>query len=397
MKQASRAIRRATVVVALAAVLLLTGKASVLATDLSDLTKKQLAAMHLDPSIMDGLDQELAIPQAWSDAAKAEPTVEILGTWSSPEWKQLYDVFHARYPLVKVEFVRSSRDNRQVQSLMAFKQGRYVADIISSFSDVYPDLHKANGLADLRDLPTFNHGVPGSYDPDGSWVSERLSYWCMSYNTDMVKAADLPKEWGDLITNPFWRDGRFAVSNAPSGWLTVLYHTKGADWTRDFITKLFVEVKPQRRNEGRDASVQLAGAGEMAAVAPSSDFRTHEFAKQGSPVSFHCPSIVPTAPALLGILRGSPAPSGAKIFLNWFLSKEGQLTLHTANGSVSAHKDFQRPEFLNYPDEIQGPGKQVVFDTLDPGALDAIQKLWTLGWNNELPGQYTRLLSEVQL
>jgi iron(III) transport system substrate-binding protein len=355
--------------------------------DLPESTKKQLKALNFDPSIMAGLDKELVMPQAWLDGAKKEPPVQILATWNPSEWRVLSESFRARYPSVKIEYVRSSRDNRQVQMLLAFRQGRYVADIVSSFSSVYQDLKAANGLLDLRELPNFKNAIEGAYDPDGLWVAERITYWCMAYNTDLVKKQDLPKDWEDLLTNPFWRNGRFAVSNTAAGWLTVLYQAKGEAWTRDFMTRLFVDVKPKRRNEGRDASVQLTAAGEQGAVAPSGDYRVHEFAKRGAPISFHCPSIVPMAPAQLGILHGSPAPNGAKIFLDWFLSKEGQIGLHAATGAVSAHKDFQRPEFLNYPEEIMDPSKKIVVDTLDMKALGELQKLWSQGWNNELPGQ----------
>jgi iron(III) transport system substrate-binding protein len=357
------------------------------AAELPATTKAQLKTLKLDESILSSIDKELEMPQAWFEGAKKEPAVQLLATWSPEEFKVLSESFRARYPQIKIEYVRSSRDNRQVQMLLAYKQGRYVADIVTSFSSVYKDLREANGLIDLRELPNFSTGIPESIDPDGLWASERLTYWCIAYNTDMVKKADLPKDWEDLLTNPYWRNGNFAVSNTPAGWLTVLYQAKGAEWTKNFMTKLFVDVKPQRRNEGRDASVQLTAAGEQAAVTPSGDYRVQEFAKSGAPVSFHCPSIVPMAATQIGILRGSPAPNGSKIFLNWFLSKEGQVGLHVAVGAVSAHKEFQRPEFLNYPEQIKGPGKKIVVDTLDTAVLDEVQKTWAQGWNNELPGQ----------
>jgi iron(III) transport system substrate-binding protein len=357
------------------------------AAELPETTKAQLKNMKFDESIMTGLDQELVMPRAWFEGAKTERAVQLLGTWNPDEWKVLSASFRARYPSVKIEYVRSSRDNRQVQMLLAYKQGRYVADVITSFSSVYKDLQNANGLVDLRELPNYMKGMPGSYDPDGLWAAERITYWCMAYNTDMVRKADLPKDWDDILTNPRWRNGNFAVSNTAAGWLTALYQAKGAEWTRNFMTRLFVEVKPQRRNEGRDASVQLTAAGEQAAVAPAGDYRVHGFAASGAPVSFHCPSIVPMAPTQIGILRGSPAVNGAKIFLDWYLSKEGQIGLHAATGGVPAHKDFQRPEFLNYPEQVANPNKKVVVDNLDVTILDELQKLWTLGWNNELPGQ----------
>jgi iron(III) transport system substrate-binding protein len=357
------------------------------AAELPETTKAQLRNMKLDPSIMAVLDEELVMPQAWFEGAKKERPVQLLSTWSPEEFKVLSASFRARYPSIKIDYVRSSRDNRQVQVLLAFRQGRYVADIITSFSSVYKDLQDANGLVDLRELPNYMKGIPGSYDPAGLWASERITYWCMAYNTDLVKKADLPKDWDHILTNRRWRNGNFAVSNTAAGWLPALYRAKGAEWTRDFMTRLFVQVKPQRRSEGRDASVQLTAAGEQAAVAPSGDYRVRQFAERGAPVSFHCPSIVPMAPTQISILRGSPAANGAKIFLNWYLSKEGQIGLHAATGGVPPHKDLQGPQFLNYPEEVANPDKKVSVDNLDMTTLDELQKIWTLGWNNELPGQ----------
>lgn len=37
---------------------------------------------------------------------------------------------------------------------------------------------------------------------DGSWVSRYKIYWCMGYNTKLVRSEDLPKRWEDLVTNP---------------------------------------------------------------------------------------------------------------------------------------------------------------------------------------------------
>src|SRR5215831_14724708 len=110
------------------------------AAELPATTKAQLRELKLDESIMAGLDQELVMPQAWFDAARKEPAVQILGTWSADEWKIVSASFRARYPQVKIDYVRSSRDNRQVQMLLAYKQGRYVANIVTSFSSVFKDL-----------------------------------------------------------------------------------------------------------------------------------------------------------------------------------------------------------------------------------------------------------------
>jgi iron(III) transport system substrate-binding protein len=351
--------------------------------ELLDATQQELKALHLDSSVMSDFDKEIAMPKSWLDAAKNEPPLKIMGTWDPPEWKILSSVFSARFPSIKLQYNRSVRENR-VQALVAFQTGRYVTDILSSYSETYSELKKANALVDLHELPNFSRLIAGAYDPAGLWIGQRISYWCMAYNTDQVSPANLPKDWDDLLTDPFWRNGKFAVSNTPSGWLTSLYAEKGPSWAADFIKRLFTDVKPQRRKEGREAAVKLTSAGEMAAVAPSSDYRTHQFAQRGAPVSFHCPSIVPASAEWLGILRGSPAQNSAKIFLNWFLSKEGQLAIHAATGSTSPHVDFQRPEFVNFPDQTLNPNKKVVFDPFDQKAYGDLNRFWNSAWSNQL-------------
>jgi iron(III) transport system substrate-binding protein len=353
------------------------------AEDLPAPTKKYLAMLKLDPSILAGLDQELKLPAGWLDGAKKEPAAQILGTWTPQEWRDMTQALKLRYPEVKLDYTRSSRDNRQVQMLVAYKQGRRLADVISSFSSVYEDLMALHGLVDLRDLPNFKNIAPGAYAKDGSWIGERNTYWCMAYNTDLVKKQDLPKEWEDLITNPFWK-GKLALSNAPAGWLPAIWRAKGEDYGRRFLTRIFTEVKPIRRNEGRDATAQLTAAGEQAASVPSSDYRAKEFSDRGAPIGFHCPSIVPAAPAQLGLLAGGKSEHNAKIFLNWLLSKEGQISMHAVVSEVPVHKDFQTAAFLPYPDEVLDKSKTIIEDDFDMKLLDRIQKLWTLGWDNEL-------------
>jgi hypothetical protein len=48
------------------------------------------------------------------------------------------------------------------------------------------------------------------------------------------------------------------------------------------------------------------------------------------------------------------------------------------------HKDFQTAAFLPYPDEVLDKSKTIIEDDFDMKLLDRIQKLWTLGWDNEL-------------
>src|SRR5258706_10318002 len=140
------------------------------AAELPATTKRQLAAMKLDSAILAGLDEELAVPEAGKDGAKAEPPAQILVTRSAEQFKKIVETFRIRYPMAKAEAAPSSRHARTTQVLVAYKQGKYVADLISNFTQTYDEMVAAGALEDLRGIPNFPPVAPGMFDPGGPRV-----------------------------------------------------------------------------------------------------------------------------------------------------------------------------------------------------------------------------------
>ena len=326
------------------------------AVDLPAATEKTLRDLKLSPSIMQGLDKELDVPKAWIDAAKREGVVKVSGSWSAAQFTELNTSFRERYPEIKLDYSVGTFNARAIRPLIAFKEGRSIVDIMTGFGGSVHLYQEANALEDLRSLPGFKNPIPGTGDPEGgTWVAMRLRYWCVSYNTNKVNKNDLPKTWDDLLTNPVWRNGNLAIPDIPSIWLTMLWDANGEAWTTNFMIKLFTVVKPQLRKEGTNAVVGLTAAGETPAFIGAADYRVKEHELKGAPVSWHCPEPVPVGVSQLMMLKGSPAPNGSLIFLNWFLSKEGQLAQYVGDNSIPVHKDMESdPRFLPYPDEVIG-------------------------------------------
>ena len=328
------------------------GRAS--AADLPKATQGILNKVHLDSSVLAGLDAELAMPQAWIDGAKGEPDLKILMSWDPAQFNALSAPFRERYPWIKVQYSRTGTYDRNIKILVAYKDGRYLADIVGS-STAWFQLKAMNALIDLRIMPNFDLLNPDMRDPDGAWVGQKFTYRCMAYNTDKIKKSDLPKTWDDLVTNPVWRNGVLAIPDVPDVWLGMLWTAKGPEWSTDFMTKLFNDVKPQLRKEGTNAVVGLTAVGETPAVVGAADYRVAQSAQKGAPVSWHCPEPIPAAVSQLMVLKGSPAPNRSLIFLDWFLSKEGQIAQYATDFSLPVHKDMEKdPRFLPYPDEIIG-------------------------------------------
>ena len=344
-------------------------------------TKKILSEMKLDPKIMDGLDKELAIPNAWIKGAKAEKELKVIGTWDYEQHKGYLAAFRERYPFLKIKYVRQSRFGRTVKPLIALKEGRILADVISGLGSAIFSYRAANALADLRALPGFAHLPKGAKDEStGIWVGHQFSYWCTAYNTSKVKPSELPKTWDDLVANPRWRGGLIGMGNRPNLWFLQLWGKNGEKWGRQFAGKLFGLVKPQLRKEGMNALVALTVAGEFDMSLPSAEYRVSQMVAKGAPVKFHCPEPIPTTVQSVAALKKSSKPNAAKLYINWMLSREGQLAQYNAIKAAPVHPAFQRREFLSFPDQIIG--KKTAFRT--PHLLEKewprVLKFWRARW-----------------
>ena len=202
----------------------------------------------------------------------------------------------------------------------------------------------------------------------------------MSYNTKLVRKADLPKKWEDLLTNPRWKARNLALGNRPQLWAANLWGEKGEGWTGEFLRKLFTEVKPQLRKEGMGALPQLVAAGEIHAAIPSNHKRSHQLASEGAPIGFACPEPVPASAADAVILKGAPNLYAAKVHLNWLLSTEGQIAQYAAGDHTPIHPQLRRSEFLPFAEEILGKQEAFLDKTLENEIVAKVEKLWNDLW-----------------
>lgn len=328
--------------------------APVSGADLPKATKKILKELRFDASILKGLERELVVPAAWIKGARAEKELKIISSWDPSQFKKLSGPFRERYPFIKFRYSRAGFNSRVIKTLIAWKQGRFVTDIVTGFGGGFFSYREANALMDLRQVPNFANLPKGMREPAGLWVGQRLRYWCLAYNTDRVKKADLPKRWEDILSNKRWHGGKIGIANRPQLWLLMLWGSKGPVWTRNYMKTFINTVKPQVRKEGTNALLSLVIAGEFDASIPSASYRTSQYVAKGAPIGWHCPEPVPLAVSEMGVLKGNPHPNASRLFVNWFLSREGQIAQFRANNAPPAHKDLRGKKFLAFPDAVVG-------------------------------------------
>ncbi len=325
------------------------------------------------------LEQELALPQAVLDAARKEGKVAWITSIDDAPAKAVIDAFRKRYPEIEVQYQQGSEEVRTVRTLTELKAGRNKIDVVQGIGGFLTEYRNINALAPLNDLPVYpNYDVPYR-DSQDMYIGFRMQFWAIGYNKDKVKEADLPKTWEELTT-PKWK-GRFGLADRPQLWVMHLWKTWGADKTTDFLKKLFAN-DPQRRKEGLDASAKLLGAGEFDLFIPAAPYRIQGLVEQKNPVGWYSPDPLPVSFSDMVILAKGPNPNAAKVFVNWFLSREGEAVYSKADFAPPTHpalrhdKDYLgmfASEFESKPWAAQTPEDE-------PTYMPDIRKVWQPLW-----------------
>ena len=317
-------------------------------------SRAMLKELKLAPNVLDGLDKELAVPQAWLDGAKKEGHLKVRLPMEEQRFATMAKVFNARYSGIEIEYTRGTGRARASAPLIAFKRGTFLADVLTSWDPMEGQYRASDALIPLTDLPAYK-SIPADLNAEGGYgAGFRLQHWCVGYNTKSVKKSELPKTWDNILTDPRWRNGKIGMAQNVHVWLGTLWAAKGTDWVNNYIKTMFGVVKPQPRKENLRAFLKLMSLGEYDMAVPAGDFIIRDLEDAGMPITLHCPEPVPTNAAWIGIMKGNPHPNAAKLFTNWILSKEGQIAGYRADNNIPANATLLRREFLPYPDEVLG-------------------------------------------
>src|SRR6201996_6310900 len=145
-----------------------------------------------------------AITPALIEAAKKEGTVVLYSSMDLPVGEKLGKAFEAAYPGIKIQIERSGSERLFQRVAQEFSSNIHAADVINTSDASHFIPWKKNGWL----MPFVPEDVakyfPESYrDPDGMAVTTRLWLSSIAYNTNLVKAADAPKSFADLL-DPKW-------------------------------------------------------------------------------------------------------------------------------------------------------------------------------------------------
>jgi iron(III) transport system substrate-binding protein len=236
--------------------------------------------------------------------------------------RDIANVFEAKYPGIKVETYRAGPTDLSRRLLTEAEARRSIADLIETTPSTLM-LMRDNKLL----MPYFAPHLAAFPDESKEtadktkvyWTTDRESMVSLGYNTNMMRAAVVPKSFAELV-KPENR-GKIAVSGDTTGVRMVgaMIHAKGEEYVKQLKT---LDVKMHMISGG--AMHELLAAGEM--PMSISIFRNHVLAAhpKGAPTEWVPMDLVPTNTGGVALPAATNNPYAALLFVDFLISPDGQ-------------------------------------------------------------------------
>lgn len=271
------------------------------------------------------------------EGAKKESKLMIYSSVSASDTATLSQRFQQKYPFVKPEYLRLGSERLLTRILQEARGGKQFADVFQTgVAEVH--LFKEKGMVAKYLSPERAAYADYFKDTDGYHTSFFHTAKVLAYNSRMVPAAKAPKSYQDLL-DPQWK-GKLGLPSGGGGirWFLAMMKEMGDEKGEVYMKRLAA----QKPAVGQDISAvtSLMAAGEYPIAVFSNAHQIEQMKSQGAPVEW-----VPTRPVLttqtvLALPSHPSSPNGAKLYIDFVLSKEGQELIRSFN-RIPARSDIE--------------------------------------------------------
>jgi iron(III) transport system substrate-binding protein len=254
--------------------------------------------------------------------AKREGTVTVYTSLTVDDMKVFGGAFEKKYG-IKLQLWRSSSEDILQRAVVEARGGRFDVDAIETSAAEMESLHREKLLQEVKS-PHIADLSPAALLPHREWIGDRLNFITSAYNSNLIKPADLPKTYDDLI-DPKW-NGRLGIEADDSIWfgalVTALGEEKGLRLFRDMVRANGLSLR-----KGHTLLSNLVVSGEVPFTLTAYQYKVEQLKKSGAPIEWHV--IPPGISRFLGtgVMRRAPHPNAAILFLDFMLSDAQRLLL----------------------------------------------------------------------
>lgn len=281
-------------------------------------------------------------------SAAAAEKITLYTSQPNEDAQATVDAFKAKHPDVEVEWVREGTTKIMAKLQAEFTAGSPQPDVLLIADSVTMEGLKRDGhLLPFPEAETdgFDKAL---FDKDGTYFSTKLITTGLMGNN---QAGEAPRAWKDLL-----KPDMAAKSTMPSPLTSgaALVHVATLAQNPEFGWAYWEAVaKGGATATGGNGAVMKSVAGGEKAYGVIVDYLPIREAAKGSPVNFHFPTEgVSAVTEPVAILKTAKNPEGAKLFVNFLLSEEGQ-ALAASQGYLPARDGVAGPAGFPKREEIK--------------------------------------------
>ena len=267
--------------------------------------------------------------------ARKEASLTLYTSLTVEDMAAINGAFEAKHG-VKVRMWRATSD-KVVQRVLAEAQaGRHELDIVETNAPPLESLHREGVLQEVRS-PLQAELIAAAVPAHREWVGSRLNVFVQAYNTTLVKRAELPRSYHDLM-DARWK-GRLGVEAGDEDWfagvVTALGEADGLRLFRELVAANGISVR-----RGHTLLTNLVASGEVPLALTVYNFTAEQLKRKGAPLDWFAMQPVIARPNGLALARRAPHPHAALLYYDFMIGEEGQRILES-RGFVPARRALQ--------------------------------------------------------
>jgi iron(III) transport system substrate-binding protein len=277
-----------------------------------------------------------AITPALIAAAKKEGKIVWYSSVDLLVSEKIGKAFEAKFPGVAVRVERSGAERVFQRIGQEYASHIHAVDVVNSSDAAHFIVWKRDGLlAPYVPEDVAKHYAAEYKDPDGMFATWRAWLSIIAYNTDLVKAADAPKSFADLL-EPKWTGKIVKAHPSYSGTILTATYQMSRDLGWGYFEKL-AKQKVLQVQSSTEPPKKLA-LGERAVMADGNEYNTFLLKEAGRPIEpVYATEGSPFIAGPNGIFKAAPNPNAARLFQSWMFTVEAQELMIELGGLRSLH------------------------------------------------------------